>query len=80
MSTMTIGHIGQANRTARMPKALRLAILLGTLIFMAVTVNALIIVADSRFSRRDTAAQDRSVVTHDVLKPETPPRGQREGS
>jgi hypothetical protein len=56
MSTMTLGQLrGQPRREERAegrPKALRLTILLGTLILMAVTVNALIIAADSKFRQR----------------------------
>ena len=52
MSTMTIGQLRRADRAEGRPKALRLAILLGTLILLAVTVNALIIAADSKFRER----------------------------
>jgi hypothetical protein len=62
MFTMAIDRRGRFNR--KMPsKAWRFGALLGTLIVLAVTVNALIIVADGKLRQRPAAVQDCSTIT-----------------
>ena len=57
MFTMAMGLRGQAKHEARVPsKAVRLAVLLGTLILMSVAVNGLIVLADSNGRARPSSA------------------------
>lgn len=64
MFTMAIGLRGQAQREGWMPtKTMRLAALLGTLVLMSITVNALMVVADSTVRRRSSASEDCSAIT-----------------
>jgi hypothetical protein len=49
MLTQTIGQDARANLTVRLPrKVIRVAALLGTLLLTSISVNALIIFADSK--------------------------------
>lgn len=64
MLTMAIDLRGQAKQRSWAPtKAVRLAALLGMLILTSVTVNALIVLADSNHWQRSSASEDCSVIT-----------------
>lgn len=65
MFRMSIDRIGQFDRNAQTPlKAMRFGVLLGALIAISVTVNALIIIADGRLRDRHPAAQACSTLTN----------------
>ena len=64
MFTMASGLRGQAQREGSMPKkAVRVSALLGALVLMSITVNALTMLADSNVRRHSSATTDCSVVT-----------------
>jgi hypothetical protein len=63
MFTLASGLRGQAQREGSVPtKSVRLAALLGALVLMSITVNALTIGADSNVRRHSSATTDCSAV------------------
>jgi hypothetical protein len=67
MCTIAIGQRGLASpRGWVSKKAVRLAALLGTLVVISVTLNALIIAADSDFRRQSPAGGNCAVITKEA--------------
>ena len=64
MFTMALGLRGQAQHKGWMStKSVRLAALLGALVLMSITVNALIVVADGTVRHRSSASEDCPAIT-----------------
>jgi hypothetical protein len=67
MFTTALGLRGQAQRKGWIPtKTVRVAALLGALVLMSITVNALIVVADGTVRQRSSASEDCPAITQKV--------------